>query len=162
MDNQTQQPQPPVPPQPVSVTPQQGIQQLQQEPVKQVETVVEKPRNLTSILLRVGLIFVFAWAAVYGFLNPQVYIHYMPEFVENFMPRVIALKLFAGYEVLLCIFLASGKKILYSGLLAAITLAAITLSNVADFAILFRNVAIFFSALALASIGWKEDRPFKK
>lgn len=109
-----------------------------------------KSSNLVSIFLRIGLIFVFAWAAVFMSLTPEKYVHYMPSFVSLIMPREWALHLFAFYEILLCVWLATGKKTFYSGILAAVTITGITIVNLEDFGTLFRNVSIFFSALALA------------
>lgn len=111
-----------------------------------------KNSNLVSIFLRIGLIFVFAWAAIFMSLTPEKYVHYMPSFVSLIMPREIALHLFAFYEILLCVWLATGKKTFYCGFLSAITIAGITLFNYQEINTLFRNVSIFFSALALAFI----------
>lgn len=109
-----------------------------------------KSSSLVSLFLRIGLIFVFAWAAIFMSLDPKAYIHYMPIFVENIMPRETALHLFAIYEIALCIWFTTGKKTFYSGMLSAITIGGLTIVNISEINTLFRNVAIFFSALALA------------
>lgn len=106
--------------------------------------------NLVSLLLRIGLIFVFGYAAIFMSLTPQKFVHYMPDFIGLILPKETALHLFSIYEIILCIFLATGKKTFYSGLLAAATIGGITVANYSEIDTLFRNVAIFFSALALA------------
>lgn len=106
--------------------------------------------NLVSLLIRIGLIFVFAWAAIFILITPEKYLHYMPSFVGFIMPREIALYLFSFYEIFLCIWLATGKKTFYSGIVTAVTIAALTVVNYGEIGTLFRNVSIFFSSLALA------------
>jgi len=108
--------------------------------------------SYASLSIRLGLIFVFVWAAVMMSIDPASYLHYMPSWVEVVIPRYYALHAFSAYEILLCIWLVSGKKTFYSGLLAALTIAALTIVNYQYFHILFRNVAIFASALALVFI----------
>lgn len=117
---------------------------------------VQRKINLVSLLIRIGLIFVFAWAAVFILITPEKYLHYMPEFVNFLIPREFALYLFSFFEIILCVWLATGKKIFYSGILTAVTIGLITILNLGEIGTLFRNVSIFFSALALAFV--KEER----
>lgn len=114
------------------------------------EKVLIKKNGNASFLIRIGLIFVFGWAAVYATIMPDKYLHFMPVWVETLMPRTLALHMFSVYEALLCIWLASGVKTRYSGILSALTIAGLTGFNFSEFTVLFRNVSIFFSALALA------------
>lgn len=125
---------------------------LNNQSVNHEEKVLAKKISNASFLIRIGLIFVFGWAAIFMSISPDKYLHYMPTWVEFLMPRALALHIFSAYEVLLCIWLASGIKTRYSGLLAALTIAALTGFNFSEFSVLFRNVSIFFSALALAAM----------
>lgn len=114
------------------------------------QSVVQSNIRLTSLFIRFGLIFVFGWAAVIMSLNPASYLHYMPMWVESFMPRTLALHIFSIYEIVLCLWLLSGKKMMYAGILSAVTIAGLTGVNYKEFGVLFRNVSIFFSAVALS------------
>lgn len=129
----------------------------QTEEVKQwdnthTEKALLKRIGSASLLIRLGLIFVFGWAAIFMSISPDKYLHYMPLFVEQFIPRTFALHIFAIYEIILCIWLATGIKARYSGLLTAITIGGLTAFNYSEFSALFRNVSIFFSAIALVVI----------
>ena len=109
-------------------------------------------QNLPSLLLRLGLSFVFIFAAVSLSLNPSEGMHFLPPFVSHIISPSLFLTLFGIYEIILSVWLLSGKFSLYAGLVAAATLVVITGLNFSDFSVLFRNVAIVFASLALASL----------
>jgi uncharacterized membrane protein YphA (DoxX/SURF4 family) len=105
--------------------------------------------NFAPLLLRMGLATVFIYAAVSSYLDPREWVGYLPSFiVENFNAEAL-LKLFSVYELLLAAWLLSGVYARYAGLLCALTLAGITVSNVSLFAISFRDIGLMFAALAL-------------
>lgn len=107
-----------------------------------------------SYLLRAGLAAVFLYAAASSFTNPSAWIGYFPRFLVILMPANILLGLFSAYEIVLTIWLISGFYMKYAALMAAATLAAIIAANLASLDILFRDIAIFFAALALAVLHW--------
>lgn len=103
-----------------------------------------------TILIRIGLAFVYSYAAITMLLKPQSYLHYLPDLTYlNINPEIILI-LFAIYELFLSVWLLSGKGLFYSSLFSAITIFAITFVNYLEFDTLFRNVSIFFSALYLS------------
>lgn len=114
------------------------------------------PENITSLILRLGLAFVFLYAALFVSINATTGEHYVPNFVRQIIPIQIFLLFFTIYEILLSFWLISGKFIKYSALFAALTIFSITAFNIADFHTLFRNVCIFATAVAL--ITFPENR----
>lgn len=117
-------------------------------------TVAKKPFILfdPSFLLRVGLAFVFLYAAVNFFFNTDQALQFLPKFVSSIIPPGIFLRLFEIYELILAAWLLSGKWSHYAGLLSALTLIMITAFNVESFHVVFRNIAIIFAGLALTTL----------
>jgi len=109
-----------------------------------------KKELLISFLLRVGLALVFLYAATASFLEPDSWIGFLPGFMRDIMPAKILLSLFSIYEIVLAFWLLSGKKTFYAAILAAATMFAITVTSLGALDIVFRDVAIFFMATALA------------
>ena len=112
-----------------------------------------KREQLVSILLRIGIAITFLYAAVGSFLNPSSWIGFFPEWMRNLVPDNVILSFFSVYEIILGVWLISGKKLFYSALLASLTLLGIIIFNLSAFDIIFRDVAILFSAVALVFIG---------
>lgn len=106
----------------------------------------------SSLLLRIGLAFVFTYAATEFALDPAAGMHYIPPFISSAVPPLILLRTLEIYEVILSFWLLSGKLHKYAGILAAVTLFGITSLNLASLNVLFRNVAIIFAGLALAAL----------
>ena len=105
--------------------------------------------QLPSWFLRAGLAFVFSYAAVSSLVHPAAFARYFPSFlpaswISGLLPA------FAVYELLLTVGLMVDRYTYAASLLAALTLLAIVAANPDAFAVLFRNVAIAFAALALA------------
>ncbi|MGH2611421.1 MAG: hypothetical protein ACRDFB_00050, partial [Rhabdochlamydiaceae bacterium] len=66
--------------------------------------------RLSSWLLRIGLAFVFVYAALALSLNPSEGTHFMPSFVAAIIPAKVFLPVFAICEIALSIWLLSGKR----------------------------------------------------
>ena len=106
--------------------------------------------NLAKLMLRFGLVAVFAYAAIASFASPNDWIGYLPKFATGLLPAPMLLKIFSVYELVLALWLVSGKYMRYAGIAAAFTMVGIIISDAALFAITFRDVAIGTGALALA------------
>jgi hypothetical protein len=104
-----------------------------------------------SILIRIGIAFVFGWAGIYMNLYPDKYIHFMPQILRDIIPGYYSLHIFGAYEIILMLWLLSGTFPFYSALIASLTLVSITVVNLADFQVTFRNVAAIFAALSLVA-----------
>lgn len=101
------------------------------------------------LLLSVGLAFVFAYAGVSSLMHPLEWIAYVPHMVSTALSPVTAIKLIAVYELLLAVWLLSGKYRKYAALLSSLTLVGIVVANLGQMIITFRDVGLIFMALAL-------------
>ncbi|HEX2024049.1 MAG TPA: DoxX family membrane protein [Acidimicrobiales bacterium] len=114
--------------------------------------------DATELFLRVGLAFVFVYAAATSLVDPEAAATYFPRQLPGDLVVDVLLPAFAVYEILLAMALLSGRFTYIAALLAAVTLAGIVVVNADAFAVLFRNVAITCAALALA-VESKDRRP---
>ncbi|HEV2412645.1 MAG TPA: hypothetical protein VGS28_02450 [Candidatus Saccharimonadales bacterium] len=108
--------------------------------------------SLARWLLRVGLAFVFVYAAVSSLIHPLVWVGYLPNLITNHLDGTLILKLIAIYQLLLAVWLMSGRYVRYAALLGALTLAGIVISNPGQTLVTFRDVGLICMALGLAVI----------
>lgn len=108
--------------------------------------------ELARWLLRIGIAFAFAYAGIASLLNPLEWEGFLPHFLTTLMPAATLLGLFAAYELVLAAWLLSSKYTRYAALLAAVTLAGITLTNLNGLIVTFRDVSLILMALALATL----------
>ena|SRR5579862_6576715 len=101
-------------------------------------------------LLRAGLAFVFLYAAISSLEHPLTWAGYLPNILLEHIDPQLLVRIFAIYELLLTAWLLSGKYARYAALLTAVTLGGIIVSDLASLVITFRDVGLFFMALALA------------
>lgn len=105
--------------------------------------------NSAATILRWGLAFVFFYAAIAALLNPGDWILFLPGFLAASPYARIALTMFSLYQLILAGVLFWGKQLYWASLLATITLAGIVVMNVQESSIVFRDVGLAFSSLAL-------------
>lgn len=117
--------------------------------------ITMKKEELVSWLLRIGLASVLFYAAIDSFLNPIAWIGFFPAWMRAVVDGNILLPFFSVYELLLGSWLLWGKKMRYAGLLSVATFVGIILSNLGAFNLVFRDVTMVFSALALAVLHWE-------
>jgi len=110
-----------------------------------------------ELLLRIGLAFVFIYAAISALVLPDAWIGFYPEFVRGIIPDQVLLYSHSFAEIILAFWLLSGWKTFWAAGLSAVWLFGIILGTLGIFLVTFRDVAIFFSALALALLS-KESR----
>ncbi|HWZ66093.1 MAG TPA: DoxX family membrane protein [Patescibacteria group bacterium] len=110
-------------------------------------------QKFASLFLRVGLSVVFAYAAIDSLIHPSDWIGYLPHLPINIIDSDKLLKAVSVYQLVLVLWLLSGKLTRYAALLSALTLAGIIFSNLSLLAISFRDVGLLFAALALAFLG---------
>ncbi len=106
-------------------------------------------QNLTPLLLRFGLAFVFAYAAIGSLVNPDEWIGYLPSQLTEHLSATLLIKFFGVYELLLAVWLLSGVYVRYAALLCAATLGGIIVSNLGILIVTFRDIGLLFAALAL-------------
>lgn len=109
----------------------------------------DKPK-LAKIALRLSLAIAFGYAAIGGFLQPEIWLGYMPPFIATSPYAETVLMLFSGFEVVLTLWLLSGIWIKYAAIVAALMLVGIVGANITDMTIVFRDLALIFAAIALA------------
>ena len=107
---------------------------------------------LGSFFIRTGLATVFLYAAVSSFLQPDAWVGFFPFWLQNIIPGKILLSLFAIFQIGLALWLLTGKRMFEAGIVSAITLLAILIFNLGALDIVFRDVAILLSALALVAL----------
>lgn len=108
------------------------------------------------ILLRIGIAFGFFYAAIFSFLNPDSWIGFFPLFLRNIFGAEILLLFFSFYELVLGFWLLSGRYGFAAGLISAATLLGIIVFNLGALDIVFRDVGLFFAALALAFLSRRD------
>jgi uncharacterized membrane protein YphA (DoxX/SURF4 family) len=109
-----------------------------------------------SLILRIALAFVFLYAAISSFLSPSDWIGYMPKFMRGIVPDDVLLGGFSVFEIGLSVWLLSGLYAKYAALLSTAMLVGIVALNPLLLPITFRDVGLFFAALALFA---EESKP---
>jgi hypothetical protein len=92
-----------------------------------------------------------------SFIAPREWVSYFPAIIMDNLPSGTVLKIFSVFELLLAAWLLSGVYIRWAALVCAATLGGIVLANFDLFQITFRDIALIFAALALASLTWDKD-----
>lgn len=113
-------------------------------------------QKLVLVFLKLSLASVFLYAAAAATLQPYNWIGYIPEILRQKFNGQILLTLFSLYQLILSLWILSGKKLFYSALLSSLTLLIIIIANFSQIDILFRDFAIFFAALALTAISYQK------
>lgn len=116
-----------------------------------MKKIIQPPSNkgLGLFLQRVGLAFTFLYAAINAFLNPELWLDYVPSFVTSVVPAKIALDILSGFQLVLAAWLLWGRYIQVAALFAAGMLFGIVVFNPALFVVTFRDLGLGFAALAL-------------
>ncbi len=104
-------------------------------------------------LLRAGLAWVFFYAAISSFVRPFNWIGFLPLWSRNIFPGFIsefaALDIIAILELLLALWLLSGKKLALGAIAASLFLAGILFTNLGVLDVTFRDGGLLFASLAL-------------
>ena len=102
-----------------------------------------------KVLLGVGLAFVFAYAGISSLQQPLEWIAYVPHVLTHTVSATTAIRVIAVVELVLALWLLSGKYAKYAALVSAVMLIGIVVSNFGQMLITFRDVGLVFMALAL-------------
>lgn len=111
--------------------------------------------RVANFILRAGVAFAFLYPPIDALLDPYSWVGYLPHFVRGFVPDLVLLHGFGVLEVIIALWILSGKKIFLPSLAAAAILVAIVFLNLQDFQIIFRDVSIAAAALALAVMSYR-------
>lgn len=106
-----------------------------------------------QLFLRVGIAFTLLYVALGSILEPVNWIGFFPGFLFGFgISDELLLGAFSLFEVGLGLWLLWGRKVVYAALLSAFVFLGITLFNLGSMDIVFRDVGLFFAALALVKL----------
>jgi uncharacterized membrane protein YphA (DoxX/SURF4 family) len=108
-----------------------------------------KNSNFGVLLLRLGIAFVFAYAAIDSFIHPNDWVGYMPHVFDRFISPYTTLMIISVYQLVLVGWLLIGRYIRYAAILCALTLAGIIVANPNLVGITFRDVGLLLASLAL-------------
>jgi len=101
------------------------------------------------LVLRLGLAFVFAYAAISAFQTPAAWISYLPHFITGVLSGNTPLHLLSVLQLLLAVWLVVGKFVKMAAVVAALFLLGVILPNFASMLIVFRDVGLLCMAVAL-------------
>jgi uncharacterized membrane protein YphA (DoxX/SURF4 family) len=105
--------------------------------------------KLAALVLRLGLAFVLAYAAISSWRQPAAWVGYLPAMATDHFDARTLLKIFAVYELILVVWLLVNRRVKYAALLVTLTMIAAIVANFQVFVITFRDVAIACAAGAL-------------
>ncbi len=105
-----------------------------------------------DLLLRLAVALAFLFPPVNAFIDPYSWIGYFPSFVRELGPELLLLHLFGVVEILLGLWILSGRRIFYPCIAVAGILVLIVATNLGDFQVLFRDLSLAGAALALAAL----------
>jgi uncharacterized membrane protein YphA (DoxX/SURF4 family) len=105
---------------------------------------------MADMVLRIGVAFAFLYPPINALSNPESWLGYFPPFTRGYLPDMTLLHAFGVIEVVIALWILSGKKIFWPSLAAAAMLLGIVVFNTNNFEVLFRDLSIAAAALALA------------
>lgn len=101
-------------------------------------------------VLRIGVAFVFFYAAIAGLMQPENWIGYFPQFLRKLVPETLLLGCWAIFEIIIASWILSGKKIFIPSALASLSLAGLIVFNIPQMDVIFRDISILCTSVALA------------
>ncbi|MEK7090212.1 MAG: hypothetical protein AAB930_01365 [Patescibacteria group bacterium] len=109
-----------------------------------------------SLLLRTGLAFAFFYAAGASYFDQTSWIGFFPDFLRQMFPEKFLLGGFSLFEVILGLWLLSGRYQFWAGLVSAGALAGIVMFNLSLMDIVFRDISLVFAALGITALASKK------
>ncbi len=104
----------------------------------------------SDLLLRIGAALSFLYPPIDAFLNPFSWVGYIPQFMRGIVPDMVLLHGFGVLEIVIAVWILSGRRIFWPSVAATAILFFIVATNLNDFEVLFRDVSIAAMTLALA------------
>ncbi len=105
--------------------------------------------------MRFSVAFAFLYPPINALFDPYSWIGYFPKFMHGIVPDMILLHSFGAIEIIIALWIISGRKIFLPSAVATIMLVLIVILNMQDFQILFRDVSIAIVSLVLALDSWQ-------
>jgi uncharacterized membrane protein YphA (DoxX/SURF4 family) len=114
--------------------------------------------SLAQFILRFGLAFSFLYAGIAGMIEPGNWIGYFPPFLRDLASDNILLWSWGLFEIVIGLWILSGKKIFIPSLLASLSLVGLIATNLGAMDIIFRDISILTVSIALTI----ENYPIKQ
>jgi uncharacterized membrane protein YphA (DoxX/SURF4 family) len=111
-----------------------------------------KQISIAWFLLRFGVAFTFLFASISAFIDPVPWLGYFPEFMRAWGIDDILLWTWGGGELIIGLWLLSGYKIFLPSIASAGLMLGIFITDFDTLHIIFRNVCILCTSIALAII----------
>lgn len=99
--------------------------------------------------LRLGLAFVFLYAAVSSLQHPLEWAGFFPAFMREHVSATLVVRTFSIYELFLVLWLLSGRYLKYVSILCTLTLLTIVVTTPSQLITTFRDVGLMFMSLGL-------------
>lgn len=112
--------------------------------------------RLVSFFLRTGLAIGFLYAALSSFLDPNAWAGFLPMEARDVISGNLLLALFSSYEIVLALWLLSGRAVRNAAWASVITMTLIILFNLPSLDVVFRDLVILAAAAALLTHHWKQ------
>ena len=109
-----------------------------------------------NLLLRIGVAFAFLYPPISAFVNPFAWIGFFPPFLVGIVPDQVLLNSFGIVEIIIGLWILSGKNILIPSAAATALLIGIVLFNLPQFDVIFRDLSIALMSGALALEEWNK------
>jgi len=109
-----------------------------------------------SLLLRIGIGLTFLYAGISSLLYPSIWAGFIPTWMTQYIPAITLLTMHAIIELCMVVWLWWGKKLYYAGIMSALLISLIVITNIEARDVVFRDIPIIFSALALALLHKKD------
>jgi uncharacterized membrane protein YphA (DoxX/SURF4 family) len=109
-------------------------------------------RKFAGLLLRASLAFSFLYPPIAAWSDPLTWVGYIPHFVP--FDHLILLHVFGVLEIILALWVLSGRKIFIPSILMGFILLFIVVTNTDQFDVLFRDLSIVGVAFAVALWNW--------
>jgi len=105
---------------------------------------------MADLILRAGVAFSLLYPAIDAWFHPDTWLGYFPSFVVGIVPDAVLLNGFGALQIVIALWILSGKRIMIPSAAATFLLLAILGFHLSEFPILFRDLAIAAAAAALA------------
>ena len=112
---------------------------------------MEFSQKKATLLLRIAIAFAFLYPPYDTLFNPDSWITFFPQFMLGWAPSNELLWGWGIVEVVIALWILSGKKIFIPSLAATILLCLIVIFNLPLMEIVFRDLSL---ALVAATLAW--------
>jgi uncharacterized membrane protein YphA (DoxX/SURF4 family) len=114
-------------------------------------------RGLDQLVLRIGVAFAFLYPAISAIFDPFSWLGYFPPFTRGIVPDMVLLHSFGAVEVIIALWILSGRRIFLPSAAATLMLLGIVTIDYTEFQVVFRDLAIAAASLALAIRSYQEN-----